>query len=216
MNAFKMRHFFCIFSVCLITACAPHKMTPELSAGNKTAQNVPHLANEAQKPSTGKPKKQASAITSWDLSGALAAKSQSKGWTASLNWLQQGSNRYQIRLFGPLGGGTVIVEKQGSVVTFVDGNKKVSSSNADSLLQKQTGVRLPVHSLYYWVRGLPAPGAVQSSQHDENNHLTSLHQGGYNINYSNYTSVGNYDLPGKIHLQGNGVVIKLIIKHWKV
>ena len=216
MNAFKVRNLFNIFSICLITACAPHKMPPEWSAANKTALNNPQRTNESQKPSTGKPKKQATAITSWDLSGALAAKNKNKGWTASLNWLQQGPNRYQIRLFGPLGGGTVIVEKQGTTVTFIDGNKKITSSNADELLQKQTGVRLPVHSLYYWVRGLPSPGAVQSSQHDQNNHLTSLQQGGYNINYSDYTSLGDYDLPGKIHLEGNGVVIKVIIKHWKI
>src|SRR4051794_8433828 len=34
-------------------------------------------------------------ISSWDLSGALAARSNNKGWTAAINWLQQGSNNYQ-------------------------------------------------------------------------------------------------------------------------
>lgn len=207
MNAFKL---ICIFSVCFITSCAPPKMSLEPPFAKTDA------INEPQKPSPSTTKAKATTLSSWELSGAIAARNQKKGWTASLNWLQQGANQYQIRLFGPLGGGTVLIENNDGVVTYVDGPKKITSRNADELLQKQTGIRLPVHSLYYWVRGLPAPGAVQSSQYDQDAHLVSLLQAGYTINYINYTSVNNVDLPSKVQLQGHGVVIKLIIKRWKI
>ena len=156
------------------------------------------------------------ALSSWELSGAIAAKNRKRGWTATLSWLQQGPNQYQIRLFGPLGGGTVIIEKHGARVTFRDGPKQVSSNNADELLQKKTGVRLPVKNLYYWVRGLPAPGAIQSVQRDANHYLISFNQAGYTIDYTAYTSAGQMNLPSKIRLQGHGVLIKLVIKDWKV
>ena len=207
MNAYK---YICIFSVCYITACAPPKLAPELPTGDTTLPNKPQASLEK------KSNKSASLISSWEISGAIAAKNKNKGWTSTLDWVQRGANQYQIRLLGPLGGGTVLVEKNGALVTYEEGPKKASSRSADELLEKQTGIRLPVHNLYFWARGLPAPGTIQSSHYDANHHLESLTQAGYVINYSNYTSVGNFDLPGKIQLQGHGVWIKLIIKRWKI
>lgn len=158
----------------------------------------------------------ASKITSWDLSGALAARSKGKGWSASLNWIQRGAGSYQFRLSGPVGSGTILVTKSDGVVTLRDGKKTVSSSNAVSLLQQQTGISLPVPNLYYWVRGIPAPGSVQSKQQDESGRLRLLRQAGYTIEYQQYTSVGKAVLPTSIRLQGNGIFLKLIIKHWRV
>ena len=208
MNAIKL---ILIFSVFLVTSCAPPKLAPEFPA-----QNTPSAGGEAQKSIPGKIKTHANTISTWELSGAIAARNKKKGWTASLNWLQQGANKYQIRLFGPLGGGTVVIENDGGTVTYIDGPKKIMSHDADELLQKQTGIRLPVHDLYYWVRGLSAPGAVEASQYDQSAHLMSLTQAGYIIRYTNYTSVSNVDLPSKIQLEGHGVIIKLVIKRWKI
>lgn len=200
--------------LCLLVACAPPKAIIETSLP-ATPTTETKTEQTHNKPATSL---KAETLSSWDLSGAIAAKSphNHKGWTASLNWLQQGSNQYQIRLFGPLGGGTVIVEKHGGVITYTDGPKKMTSNNADQLLHQQTGIQLPVNHLYYWVRGIPAPGSVQSAQRDASNHLTTLHQAGYTIEYTNYTSAGGLDLPSKIRLEGHGVMIKLIIKQWRV
>ena len=189
----------------MITTCAaiarPSSQAVTVPAGHG------HRAAAALSPTT---------LSSWELSVAIAARNKKRGWTAVLNWLQQGPNQYQIRLLGPLGGGAVVIEKHGSVVTFRDGPKKVSSNNADELLQKKTGVRLPVKNLYYWVRGLPAPGSVQSVHRDANNYLISFNQAGYSVNYTAYTVAGGMNLPSKIRLQGRGVMIKLVIKHWEI
>lgn len=189
-------------SASLITACAPTRQVPEVLVEK----------NGLQQPA--KPHGNPSDIRSWELSGALAAKNQNKAWTASLNWLQQGQNQYQIRLFGPLGSGTILIEKQGTEIRFIDGKKTLSSHDADQLFEQQTGIRLPVQNLYYWVRGLPAPGPVSAKQVDPESRLLTLTQSGYRIDYANYTDTNQYALPGKIQLQGHGVVIKLVIKRW--
>lgn len=157
-----------------------------------------------------------SRISSWAISGAMAARSKGKGWSASVSWQQQGQGSYQIRLSGPLGSGTVLISRGGGVVTLRDGPKTVTSSNAESLLKQQTGVSLPVSKLFYWVRGIPAPGSIQGKSYDQSGHLLVLKQGGYLIQYQQYTSVGKSILPSNIKLQGNGVFIKLIIKSWRV
>lgn len=164
----------------------------------------------------GKTAREAGHISSWDLNGAMAVRSKSKAWTASVSWMQQGQNSYQIRLMGPIGSGTVLIQKQGGVVRFQDGAKKASSANADQLLVQQTGVRLPVANLYYWVRGLTAPGGVQSEKRDAAGNLMLLQQAGYTIQFGGYTAVSKAALPTQIRLQGQGVAIKLVIKHWRV
>lgn len=152
-------------------------------------------------------------ISSWEISGALVARNQKKSYSASINWLQQGTEHYQIRLIGPLGGGTIIIEKQNGVVRFRDGSKRIESASADQLLLSQTGVRLPVHNLFYWVRGLPAPSGKISAR-TNNQEISEFHQNGYTISYLEYAT-GGRQLPTKIRIVGHGVFMKLVIKQWK-
>jgi outer membrane lipoprotein LolB len=200
MNALKKS---LVISLGLLTAC-----TTPMPPATEAPQNQPLPLQER--------KAQTATISSWSLTGAMSAKNAKKAWSASVNWQQQGSNHYQMRLMGPLGGGTVLIERQGGAVTYKDGPKTATSSNSDELLLQQTGVRLPVNSLYYWVRGLPAPGSVQTTKYDEFNHLKMLKQNGYTINYETYTATSKGDLPCKMLLVGNGVTIKFVIKNWNV
>lgn len=196
-----IRYFFLLIFG-FLTACTPPKPAPEAPEND----TLPRLERKAK----------TATISAWEISGAMAAKNQNKAWSASLNWKQQGASQYQIRLFGPMGGGAVLIEKKGGVITYQDGPKKVSSGNADQLLYQQTGIRLPVSNLYYWIRGLTAPGSIQSVKYDQYNHLSMLKQAGYTINYTRYTSVNGIDLPSKINLFGHGVTIKVVIKKWRV
>lgn len=224
MNALKRSSLCLLF---LLTACAPYHQrgiqtdTPPGMQGDAAANSPPltgggTAAIETTKGSPVEQAKQTASISSWELSGAMAARGKKKSWTASVNWLQNGPGSYQIRLFGPLGSGTVMIDKKGGVVTLRDGPKRVSSSSADALLQKETGVGLPVANLYYWVRGLPAPGAVQTAQRDPQNRLVLLRQSGYTIQYLGYSAVGKAALPSQIRLQGNNIFIKMVIKKWRV
>lgn len=239
MNA--MKHL-AVASFCLLTACAPPR-APEnmpplaplpdnnqaidgnaslnpLSAEKNTTTDSRALAklkaSEANVTGQSKGGGKAAVVSSWNIRGSMAAKNKSKGWSATMNWVQRGSSTYQIRLMGPLGGGTVLISRSGGVVTLKDGPKTATSANAEDLLLKQTGIRLPVSNLYYWVRGLPAPGKVQGEQRDGANHLLMLRQNGYTINFTQYTTVKGIDLPSMIQLNGNGLMIKVRIRSWAI
>ncbi|MGL5741354.1 MAG: lipoprotein insertase outer membrane protein LolB [Legionella sp.] len=186
----------------LLTACAPPRPAAELPE-NK----VMPLEQRKAKTQT---------VSSWEIRGAMAAKNKAKGWSTAMNWIQSGPSTYQIRLMGPLGSRTVLIDKKGNTITFQDGPKKITSHNADELLAEQTGIKLPVNNLYYWVRGLPAPGPVEAEHHDQYNHLTQIKQSGYTINFNQYTSEKGIDLPSMIHVEGNGVTVKVVIKKWTV
>lgn len=192
-----LKHGIMTTALILMAACAPPK--PEMISPTSLA--TPQAS----------PKK----ISAWNVSGAIAAKNKKKAWTASLHWQQQGPNTYEIRLFGPLGGGTVLIEKQGSTVTFRDGQRTVTSTNPDALLLQETGIHLPVQNLFYWLRGLPAPGH-HSEIKNKSGQLDTLNQAGYILHYTEYTTVNNIPLPTKIRLDGHGGMVKVIIKHWEI
>lgn len=192
--------YYSFFFLSLSTACAAFKSFFDQSKNQADTAKQSH--NER--------------VKSWEIRGALAAKNKSKGWSASMNWLQSGPNSYRIHLSGPLGSGNVLIDKHGQITTFQDGSKKTSSTNAEELLLKQTGVRLPVNNLYYWIRGLAAPGRVQSKITDTNKRLKSLKQNNYSIEFMEYANVQGVFLPSKIRLEGNGVLVKVVIKQWKL
>lgn len=189
----------------LLAGCSQPKIISENQPSDSTAKKAERVEHV-----------DASLIKSWDLSGAMSAKGKSKAWSAQIHWQQSGANQYQIRLFGPLGSGTVIIDGKKGRITYTDGPKKITSKNPDELFERETGLRLPVQNLYYWVRGLPAPGSVTSSASGQNHALSTLDQNGYHITYINYTMVHHAMLPTKIRLEGHGLLIKLVIRQWNV
>lgn len=191
----------------LLTACGPTRFTSE---GQTAASITESKQSRAQRIEAAKH------LSAWHITGALAAKNKQKNWTATIDWRQQSLNNYQIRLFGPLGGGSVVVKKNGRLITYNDGEKRVTTTNIDQLLYKQTGIRVPLHNLYYWIRGVKAPGSIQSREIDQMGHLTVLKQSGYTIRYENYQTVKNTDLPTKLRVTGPGGSLKLVIKHWEI
>ena len=195
-------------SCCLLMACAPIKKPDDM------ALHQPYTPTSPVEATVQAPVSDVSQLTSWNMSGAIAARNQRQSWTATLNWRQKGPESYQIRLMGPLGGGSVVIEKQNGIITFRDGPKTISSKDVDQLMFKQTGVRLPVSHLYYWVRGIKAPGKTSSKQVVSAQRVSHLNQDGYTILYSQYMKVRDLILPSKIKLEGHGVVIKLVIKQW--
>ncbi|MCX7114998.1 MAG: lipoprotein insertase outer membrane protein LolB [Gammaproteobacteria bacterium] len=187
----------------LLAGCAQH--TPNVSVlSSNPSEPAPSVVHKAQ------------SVTSWEIKGLIGAKTPKKAWSANLVWTQQGPSHYQLRLFGPMGGGTVLVEGANGVVMYQDEHKRIQGKQARQLLREQTGVDLPVESLYYWVRGLPAPGKPDEAVYDANHQLLLLKQAGYLIDYSQYQVVNGYVLPAKMKIQGKGLVVKLVIKGWRL
>ena len=208
MNSLQYRMFnvtLVALLTTLLVACAPRPTSVEPSSTSTTSPTD----------KSTKAAKLADHITNWEVSGAMAARNKQKGWTASFNWTQQGPNNYRIRLFGPLGSGTVLIERKSEITTYHDGKETLTASSADQLMQQKTGVALPVADLYYWIRGLSAPGAVSAATHDQANHLTSFQQAGYAIEYPSFMVVNGVNLPKQVKVTGQGLSIKVAIKQWQ-
>lgn len=156
-------------------------------------------------------------VNSWTLNGSVSIQQAGKTNIASMRWQQQQMDNYNMMLFGPLSMGRVgIAGNSGSVTLTRTGKPPVSASSPESLMQQQLGWELPISNMYYWVRGIPAPGSNPRMNFDDQNHLTQLAQDGWVINYQNYTSVQQVDLPRTISMNNPRLNVRLVVKNWNI
>lgn len=173
-------------------------------------------------------------ISSWNLRGKMAVKTGPKGGSATLKW-NYGESAERIELYGPFGGGRVIIETDadGAVLRDTKGESIVGSS-ADDVLYQRLGWQVPFNHMSSWARGLPSPGA-SSIEVDDQGRLESLIQDNWRVEYQGYeavrgTSIANLMLPSKIRVTalpgtmkiysdegeylGDQLNVRVILKRW--
>ncbi|HWV15093.1 MAG TPA: lipoprotein insertase outer membrane protein LolB [Cellvibrio sp.] len=194
---------FSLLLLALLSGCAqqPQKVQPPLN-----------------KEDWAKRQEQILNIRHWQATGKLGVKVPNDGGSASINWQQHNSD-YQIDLNGPLGLGKMTINGKPDEVSLIQGGKPPQSARtAEELLLKNTGWRIPVAQLAYWVRGLPAPKAkVTDYAFNEQGGLSELQQAGWKISYGDYLQTSaNIPLPGRITAEFNEVRLTLVIREWQI
>jgi len=155
-------------------------------------------------------------LRNWNFDGRLALSRGKEGWSARLNWRQQGEH-YRLRLQAPLGQG--IFELSGVPgkvrITTAEG-KQYQAARADDLMQQSLGWTVPVTGLGYWVRGIPQPDQrYRRISLDAQGRMTDLDQAGWRISVLRYQEVGKYSLPKKIFMVNDSLKIRLLIDDWR-
>jgi outer membrane lipoprotein LolB len=187
----------------LLSSCATIKQTP--------MPGTHYLSWKARQA-------QLAEISSWYASGSLGITHDNHSDIATFSW-EKNNNHYAINIHSPLNLKNVHISGNNANVTlWLSTTKQVSAKTPEELLQKQMGWMLPVSNLAYWIKGLPAPAsnARKNITLDANNRLSELKQMGWQIQYTDFTSINGVDLPTKIRLQTRDFRMKLVIKEWKV
>ena len=154
-------------------------------------------------------------IQAFTLKGRVAVQAQGKGFSGSLTW-QHSGNDDNLALFSPLGSQLASITKTIGQVTLTDDKgKSISAIDAETLTEKVLGWKLPLTGLADWSLGRPASSAVQDITWNEQGHLVSLKQDGWEVEYQNYAQQENYVLPVKLVLRNEKVNLKLLIEQWQ-
>jgi outer membrane lipoprotein LolB len=188
-------------------------------AGCTTTVKTPEQQPAAQtKPVAWESRAQTlSSISNWDLKGLIAIRQNKDAVSANWQWQQQANHNYSISLYGPLGSNSVqLTGSPNHVLLEMSDGKKFSAKSVEALVAQQSGWRLPVSNLYFWIRGLPVPGVAAKKQLDANQRITTMIQQGWRVEYLNYTSVNQIDLPSKMTLTNPDMSVKIVIKHWQL
>tara|TARA_B100000029_G_scaffold216349_1_gene214143 strand:+ start:9023 stop:9646 length:624 start_codon:yes stop_codon:yes gene_type:complete len=134
----------------------------------------------------------------WDISGRLAFRMESRSGSSSLIW-KHNEHEQRIQLLGPLGGGQINIYDGSDGVLLEDGTGKIfRGRSADEVFLSALSLSVPFAQLSYWVRGLPAPGVHNGIGLDRLGRVRNLTQDGWLIEYQEYQSFSNMELPRKI------------------
>lgn len=152
----------------------------------------------------------------WNTKGRAALRSEKESWSAALTW-QQNDEDYHVRLAGPFGQGAVTIDGNPNKVSVqIAGQGAVVADDAESLLLEHLGWSVPVSSLRYWLRGLPAPGQIDGMALNASGVLDQLNQQGWQIDYSAYRPLRGVNLPRKIKIENDDLRLKLVLDRWSL
>ena len=156
------------------------------------------------------------ALQEWQVRGRVALRTADEGWSASFDWQQRGSD-YRIRLRGPFGQGALELTGDETGVWLQQAEQPpVFAFDAETLLEQQTGWRLPVAGLAAWLRGMPVAGAWSDARWDTQGRLQHLAQDDWQIDYQRYREKHTLMLPQKLRLQRDSVSVKFVIDDWQI
>jgi len=141
---------------------------------------------------------QLTGLTAWQFRGHVVFKMPERKFSANVYW-QQAPASYQVMLFGPLGFNAVNLSGNADQVSLKDSKGHVyTAESPEVLMQQQLGWSLPISSLNYWVRGLPAPGPITNVVYDAFHRIEVLEQQGWSIHFIAYQRVQQFELPKEI------------------
>mgnify|MGYP001823458041 FL=1 len=164
----------------------------------------------------------------------MGVRTGSKGGSATLIW-EYSVDAQEIELFGPLGGGWVIIttDAQSAFLRDTKG-QEITGKTASEVLYRRLGWQVPFDHLVDWARGLPGEGATDVVI-DGNGRLKRLVQDNWEVEFEEYgdpgESVPGLALPAKLRVTalpgtmavysddgeylGDELSVKVILKRWR-
>ena len=169
------------------------------------------------------------AVDNWQAKGKLAVNTHKRGGTANMIWQREGG-KHNVNLYGPFGGGRVVLTKDANGANLMDSKKRVvRGETAEEVLQRAAGWRVPFAAMQYWILGVPAPKISFTKTLDSYGRLQHLRQDGWDIEFLEYRTFSDRELPRKMVLtalpgtqhitddelgENDRVEVKVIIKQW--
>ncbi|MCL2308853.1 MAG: lipoprotein insertase outer membrane protein LolB [Proteobacteria bacterium] len=154
----------------------------------------------------------ATADVPFHAQGRFSARYEDKALAARFDWRHTpGEDMDEIELISPLGATVASLTRVGDTMTVQQGDhppRTQQSADWEDSTAQVFGFPLPVKSLAYWLRGVPAPGAAAVTR-DAVGHFDSLRQQGWTVQYSYAAEVNG---PERIDIHyGDTVGVRLKI-----
>ncbi|ADZ42323.1 TPA: lipoprotein insertase outer membrane protein LolB [Yersinia enterocolitica] len=158
-------------------------------------------------------------LSQFQTRGAFAYLSEKQKVYARFFWQQTAPERYRLLLTNPLGSTELELVVQPGVTQLTDNQgKRYVSNDPQEMIQKLTGMSIPLESLRQWILGLP--GDTTDFTLDDKYRLKQLtyQQDGVTwvVDYQEYNTQITPALPSRMELSQGGQRIKLKMDNWTV
>ena len=160
--------------------------------------------------------RQLNTIKKWDIKGSLGITYNNQTEFAHFMWQQQ-YDAYAITLSSTFDIGSINIVGNSKIVTlWKSKSDKVTATTPEVLMQEELGWSLPLEDLRYWIVGLPTPKIPYKATYDAYNHLATLKQGNWSIQYLDFAAFNDIDLPLKMTVVNPQLHVKIVINNWKL
>lgn len=151
----------------------------------------------------------------WAITAKLGIRTAEDSGSVTLNW-QQNLDEYRIRVQGPLGQGSALIEGDRSFISIQrPGKDTVYSYDPAELIWQTFGWQLPIDNLRYWVRGISSPESpIDTLVLSQQGTLESLSQAQWELTFSRYEKIEEWLLPKRIRAKLDDTQLTLIIRTW--
>ncbi|MDX1588035.1 MAG: lipoprotein insertase outer membrane protein LolB [Oleiphilaceae bacterium] len=170
---------------------------------------------------------QRTAFDEWTLQGKIAVRQSDRNDTGVVREWQQSGEAFDLTVsssFMGMGTTRLTGTPEFLVITTPDG-KKLVSQDPEALIREALGWELPIASLAYWVRGVPAPGADYELYFDDQGQLGYVLQSGWEIYYENYAPLEEdqdgsassraMELPRRMTASHEDALVRLVVTQWQ-
>lgn len=169
-------------------------------------------------------------VVRWEINGRMSIRDNEEAYRATLHWTRN-RRRHRIDFTGPFGRRYVRLEQDHRGAVLYDKKMNVyRAPDAQRLLYRIIGWRVPLQGMNYWVLGVPVPGYREAHKLDAKGRLAYLKQSGWSIRFLEYRRVAGYDMPRKIYLSRTVMLakkgrrhktkhelqVRLVINRWKL
>jgi len=153
-------------------------------------------------------------LEQWELRGRIGVSAGSEGFNGKLRYSQNGSE-FRATVSGPLGFGTIQINGDGQQVTVTDKDGELwMLPDPEIDLQVMYGWTIPVASLRYWALGIPDPAELAFTEFNEQGQLTSLDQGNWQVQFTQYREGGGQSMPRRLTAISGDNKVRMVIDNW--
>jgi len=155
-------------------------------------------------------------LQTWAFKGKLKAKRGTDAQTANISWTNA-KEHYAIRLSGPFGFGSTLIEGNDDGVKIVrPGQADIVATSGQVLLKRALGIDLPIEALQSWVKGVPSKHhRLDALVLNTEGIADSFSQLGWQIKLSNHRTYGLWRLPGKLIATKDDLQLLIVMSVWQ-
>ena len=155
-------------------------------------------------------------LTVWSQTGRIGIRTRDEATSGTLKW-RQNDRQFFAEIDGPFGVSGLRLTGTPEAVTLA-GHKIETRTVVDpeQALLVETGVRVPVAGLRYWLLGVPDPARPSEITLNDDNLAAVIVQGGWTIEYPEYRRWSVNALPRRIRAQSGDTSIVIVVKDWNI
>lgn len=152
----------------------------------------------------------------FDLLGRVFVAYSGGAVSANVRWEHSGE-RDEIWLMTPTGQtlAHILDSVQGATLTRAD-QQQYRAANVETLTQQGLGWTLPLGSLQYWVRGLPAPGSTPTAvERGAGDRIQTMTQNGWRVAFTYHGEGEQTGMVRRLDLKDGANEIRFVVDTWR-